>query len=304
LGEVYPVSAIHGTGVAEVLDQVVKDFDLIEYQDEDEEDEDQTIRLAIIGRPNVGKSSIFNALINEERSIVSNVEGTTRDAIDASFTDETGQEYVITDTAGIRKSGKVIENTEKYSVLRAQMAVESADVILVVIDAETGIREQDKHIAGIATDNGKAVIIVVNKWDAIEKDTKSMDDYTTKIRDEFKFLDFAPIMFVSAKTKQRLNKIPEMVRYVDNNHKLRIQSSLLNEALLDAIAIHPTPTHNLKRLRVYYATQVATAPPTFVIFVNDPELMHFSYERFLENSIRKAFDFTGTPIRLRIRARK
>lgn len=301
LGEVYPVSAIHGIGVAEVLDQVVKDFENIKSEDEPDED---LIKLAIIGRPNVGKSSIFNALINENRSIVSDVIGTTRDSIDAEFIDDTNQKFLITDTAGIRKSGKIIENTEKYSVLRAQMAVENADVVLVVIDATVGILEQDKHIAGIAYEAGRAVIIVVNKWDAIEKDTKSVDDFTLKIREEFKFLDFAPVMFISAVTKQRLNKIPEMVRYVDNNHKLRIQSSLLNEAIMDAIAIHPTPTRNLKRLRVYFATQVATAPPTFVIFVNDPELMHFSYERFLENSIRKAFDFTGTPIKLKIRARK
>jgi GTP-binding protein len=301
LGEPFPVASIHGTGVADLLDKVVETLKTIPEENPTEED---IINLAIIGRPNVGKSSIFNSLINSNRSIVSDIQGTTRDAIDEYFVDDTGQSFRITDTAGIRKSGKIIENTEKYSVLRAQMAVEEADVILVVIDATTGIIEQDKHIAGLAINNGKAVIIVVNKWDVIEKDTKSMDDFTTKIRDEFKFLDFAPVLFVSALTRQRLNKIPETVRYVDNNHNLRIQSSQLNQAILDAIAIHPTPTRNLKRLRVYYATQVSTAPPTFIIFVNDPELMHFSYERFLENSIRNAFDFTGTPIKMRIRARK
>ncbi|OIL19503.1 ribosome biogenesis GTPase Der, partial [Oenococcus oeni] len=269
----------------------------------DQDQEDQ-IKIAIIGRPNVGKSSIFNSLIKRNRSIVSDIQGTTRDTVDSQFEDNQGNVFTISDTAGIRKSGKVIESTEKYAVLRAQMAIESADVILVVIDASTGIQDQDKHIAGLATEEGRAVVIVVNKWDAIEKDNYSMKQFTEQIREEFKFLDYAPIMFVSAKTNQRLDQIPEMAIKVDNNHKMRIQSSILNQTILDAIALHPTPTKNGKRLRVYYATEVAVAPPTFAIFVNDPELMHFSYERYLENQIRKNFDFAGTPIRLRIRARK
>ncbi|MFT8469570.1 ribosome biogenesis GTPase Der [Oenococcus sp.] len=304
LGDPYPVSAVHGNGVGDLLDQIIDDFKQSDNSTTAPTDDDDQIRIAIIGRPNVGKSSIFNDLIQQNRAIVSNVQGTTRDAVDAQFQDDQGQRFTITDTAGIRKSGKIIESTEKYAVLRAQMAVENADVILVVIDASAGIQEQDKHIAGLATDEGRAVIIVVNKWDAIEKDDHSMQEFTASIREEFKFLDYAPILFVSAKTKQRIQQIPDMVVQVDNNHKMRIQSSILNQTILDALALHPTPTKNGKRLRVYYATQVAVAPPTFAIFVNDPKLMHFSYERYLENQIRENFDFAGTPIRLRIRARK
>ncbi|MDN6899755.1 ribosome biogenesis GTPase Der [Oenococcus sicerae] len=304
LGDPYPISAVHGIGVGDMLDSIIKDFKENEDTNASDSDDEDQIRIAIIGRPNVGKSSIFNALIKQNRSIISNIEGTTRDAIDAQFVDDQGRVFTITDTAGIRKSGKIIESTEKYSVLRAQMAIESADVILVVIDASTGIQEQDKHIAGLATEEGRAVIIVVNKWDAVEKDNYSMQQFTDNIREEFKFLDYAPIMFVSAKSSQRIDKIPDMVVAVDNNHKMRIQSSILNQTILDAIAVHPTPTRNGKRLRVYYATEVAVAPPTFAIFVNDPKLMHFSYQRYLENQIRENFDFAGTPIRLRIRARK
>ncbi|MFT8324573.1 ribosome biogenesis GTPase Der [Oenococcus sicerae] len=304
LGDPYPISAVHGIGVGDMLDSIIKDFKENEDTNASDSDDEDQIRIAIIGRPNVGKSSIFNALIKQNRSIISNIEGTTRDAIDAQFVDDQGRVFTITDTAGIRKSGKIIESTEKYSVLRAQMAIESADVILVVIDASTGIQEQDKHIAGLATEEGRAVIIVVNKWDAVEKDNYSMQQFTDSIREEFKFLDYAPIMFVSAKSSQRIDKIPDMVVAVDNNHKMRIQSSILNQTILDAIAVHPTPTRNGKRLRVYYATEVAVAPPTFAIFVNDPKLMHFSYQRYLENQIRENFDFAGTPIRLRIRARK
>lgn len=304
LGDPYPISAVHGIGVGDMLDSIIKDFKENEDTNASDSDDEDQIRIAIIGRPNVGKSSIFNALIKQNRSIISNIEGTTRDAIDAQFVDGQGRVFTITDTAGIRKSGKIIESTEKYSVLRAQMAIESADVILVVIDASTGIQEQDKHIAGLATEEGRAVIIVVNKWDAVEKDNYSMQQFTDNIREEFKFLDYAPIMFVSAKSSQRIDKIPDMVVAVDNNHKMRIQSSILNQTILDAIAVHPTPTRNGKRLRVYYATEVAVAPPTFAIFVNDPKLMHFSYQRYLENQIRENFDFAGTPIRLRIRARK
>lgn len=235
---------------------------------------------------------------------MSDIEGTTRDAIDTRFVTPDGDEFVMVDTAGMRKRGKIYENTEKYSVMRAMKAIDDSNVILMVLDAEAGIREQDKHVAGFAHDAGRAMIIVVNKWDAIEKDDHTMSDFENLIRDEFKFLDYAPIVFVSAKTGQRLDRLPQLVKDVDDNHRKRIGSSTLNDVIMDAIAINPTPSDNGRRLRVYYATQVAVQPPTFVIFVNDVELMHFSYERFLENKIREAFDFTGTPIKLIVRARK
>ncbi len=209
----------------------------------------------------------------------------------------------MVDTAGIRKRGKVYENTEKYSVMRAMRAIDDSNVVLMVLNAEEGIREQDKHVAGYAHEAGRAIIIVVNKWDTLEKDNHTMADFEKQIRDEFQYLSYAPIIFVSAKTKQRLNKLPELIKQVNENHQKRVQSATLNEVIMDALALNPTPTVNGKRLRVYYATQVAIQPPTFVVFVNDPELMHFSYARFLENQIRKSFDFTGTPIHLIKRAR-
>ena len=298
-GDPYPISGTHRTGVGDLLDKVVSEFPEV-----DAEEEDDSIRFSLIGRPNVGKSSIVNALLGEDRVIVSDIAGTTRDAVDTKFTDAEGDEFVMVDTAGIRKRGKVYENTEKYSVMRAMRAIDDSNVVLMVLNAEEGIRDQDKHVAGYAHEAGRAIIIVVNKWDTIEKDTYTMKDFEQTIRDEFQYLSYAPIVFVSAKTKQRLNKLPEMIKQVDANHKRRIQSATLNEVIMDALATNPTPTVNGKRLRVYYATQVAIQPPTFVVFVNDPELMHFSYERFLENQIRKAFDFTGTPIHLIKRARK
>ncbi|WP_446002281.1 ribosome biogenesis GTPase Der [Weissella viridescens] len=298
-GDPYPISGTHRTGVGDLLDKVVSEFPEV-----DAEEEDDSIRFSLIGRPNVGKSSIVNALLGEDRVIVSDIAGTTRDAVDTKFTDAEGDEFFMVDTAGIRKRGKVYENTEKYSVMRAMRAIDDSNVVLMVLNAEEGIRDQDKHVAGYAHEAGRAIIIVVNKWDTIEKDTYTMKDFEQTIRDEFQYLSYAPIVFVSAKTKQRLNKLPEMIKQVDANHKRRIQSATLNEVIMDALATNPTPTVNGKRLRVYYATQVAIQPPTFVVFVNDPELMHFSYERFLENQIRKAFDFTGTPIHLIKRARK
>lgn len=299
LGDPFPVSGSHGLGLGDLLDEIVKHF-----PDEAAEQEDDAIRFSIIGRPNVGKSSIVNAMLGEKRVIVSDIEGTTRDAIDTRFVTEEGDEFVMVDTAGMRKRGKIYENTEKYSVMRAMKAIDDSNVILMVIDAEAGIREQDKHVAGFAHEAGRAMIIVVNKWDAIEKNDRTMSDFENLIREEFKFLDYAPIVFVSAKTGQRLDRLPQMVKDVDDNHRKRITSSTLNDVIMDAIAINPTPSDNGRRLRVYYATQVATQPPTFVIFVNDVELMHFSYERFLENKIRESFDFTGTPIKLIVRARK
>lgn len=297
-GDPYPISGSHGLGLGDLLDAVAEKFP----KNEVEEIEDDVIRFSLIGRPNVGKSSLVNALLGEERVIVSDVAGTTRDAIDTPYVYE-GQKYKIIDTAGMRKKGKVYETTEKYSVLRALKAIDRSDVVLIVINGEEGIREQDKRIAGYAEEAGKGVMFVVNKWDAIEKDNHTMNEFTAKIRDNFMFLDYAPIAFVSAKTKQRVTSLFDSIRLIDENHAKRIQSSVLNEVIEDAVARNATPSDKGKRLRIYYTTQVAVKPPTFIIFVNEPELMHFSYERFLQNRLREAFGFEGTPIRLITRAR-
>lgn len=297
-GDPFPISGSHGIGLGDLLDECAKHFP---KEDEVQYDED-VIKFSLIGRPNVGKSSLVNAFLGQDRVIVSDIAGTTRDAIDTPYTYE-DQEYVIIDTAGMRKKGKVYETTEKYSVLRALRAIERSDVVLVVLNADEGIQEQDKKIAGYAHEAGKAVVIVVNKWDAIEKDEKTMNFYTQQIREHFLFLDYAPLVFVSAKTKQRVHQILPVIQRVSENHAMRIQSSILNEVVEDAVARNPAPSDKGRRLRIYYATQVAIKPPTFVVFVNDPELMHFSYERFLENRIRETFDFEGTPIRLITRAR-
>ena len=236
--------------------------------------------------------------------IVSDIEGTTRDAIDTHFVSESGQKFLMIDTAGMRKRGKVYENTEKYSVMRAMRAIDRSDIVLMVLNAEEGIREQDKRVAGYAHEAGRGIIIVVNKWDLVKKETNTMRDFEQEIRDEFRYLDYAPIVFVSAVTKQRLERLPEMIEQVSMNQNLRISSAVLNDIIMDAVAINPTPTDKGKRLKIFYATQVAVKPPTFVIFVNDKELMHFSYERFLENQIRKAFTFEGTSIRIIPRRRK
>ena len=297
-GEPFPISGSHGLGLGDLLDECAKHFP---KEDEENYDED-TIKFSLIGRPNVGKSSLVNAFLGQDRVIVSDIQGTTRDAIDSPYSYD-GQDYVIIDTAGMRKKGKVYESTEKYSVLRALRAIERSDVVLVVLNADEGIQEQDKKIAGYAHEAGKAVIIVVNKWDAIEKDDKTMKLFTEQIREHFLFLDYAPIIFVSAKTKQRVHNILPIIKRVSENHAMRIQSSILNEVIEDSVARNPAPTDKGRRLRIYYATQVAIKPPTFVVFVNEPEMMHFSYERFLENRIRETFDFEGTPIRLITRAR-
>ena len=286
LGDPLPISGAHGLGFGDLLDKIVKKFpDLpnIEYDDD-------TIKFSLIGRPNVGKSSLVNAIIGEDRVIVSNIEGTTRDAVDTPFMTNDGQEYVMIDTAGIRRRGKVYEKTEKYSVMRAQRAIERSDIVLCVIDAETGIREQDKKVFGYAHEAGKGIIILVNKWDTVEKDSNTMRDFELKVRDQFRYLHYAPILFVSAKTKQRLKLIPELIDRVYHNRTQRIQSSILNDVMMDAVATNPTSTKNGRRLKIYYGTQVSTSPPTFVVFVNDPELMHFSYVRFLENRFRETFD--------------
>ncbi|HEY2492879.1 MAG TPA: ribosome biogenesis GTPase Der [Paenibacillus sp.] len=292
-GDPIAISGSHGTGIGDLLDAIV--INLPELKD-DEYDAD-VIKVALIGRPNVGKSSLVNAILGEDRVIVSEVAGTTRDAIDTPF-ERDGQRYVIIDTAGMRKRGKVYETTEKYSVMRAMKAIERADVVLVVINVEEGIIDQDKHIAGYAYEAGKASIFVVNKWDVVEKDERTMKDFETKIKDHFLFMTYAPIVFLSAKTKQRLQKLLPVVQRVAQQHSLRVQTHLLNDVVSDAVALNAPPTDKGRRLRINYATQVAVKPPTMVIFANDPELMHFSYERYLENKIRAAFDFEGTPIRI------
>ncbi|MGE7688860.1 ribosome biogenesis GTPase Der [Lysinibacillus sp. NPDC097214] len=297
-GEPWPISGSHGLGLGDLLDECAQHFP----KEDEEQYGDEVIKFSLIGRPNVGKSSLVNAFLGQDRVIVSNIAGTTRDAIDTPY-EYDDQEYVIIDTAGMRKKGKVYETTEKYSVLRALRAIERSDVVLVVLNAEEGIQEQDKKIAGYAHEAGKAIVIVVNKWDAIEKDEKTMNVFTHQIREHFLFLDYAPIIFVSANTKQRVHQILPIIQRVSENHAMRIQSSILNEVIEDSVARNPAPADKGRRLRIYYATQVAIQPPTFVVFVNEPELMHFSYERFLENRIRETFDFEGTPIRLISRAR-
>ncbi|KGA99160.1 GTP-binding protein Der [Alkalihalobacillus alcalophilus ATCC 27647 = CGMCC 1.3604] len=293
IGEPYPISGSHGLGLGDLLDAVIEYFPEDDGDDYDEE----TIRISLIGRPNVGKSSLVNAMLGEERVIVSNIPGTTRDAIDTPFTKDE-QKYVLIDTAGMRKRGKVYESTEKYSVLRSLKAIERSNVVLIVINAEEGIIEQDKKIAGYAHEAGRAVIIVVNKWDTVVKDDKTMQNFEQKIRDEFLFLSYAPVLFLSAKTKQRLQFVLPAVNKVAENHLLRVQTHVLNDVIMDAVAMNPTPTDKGKRLRISYVTQVAVAPPTFVFFVNEPELMHFSYQRFLENKLRATFEFEGTPIKI------
>ncbi len=292
LGDPIAVSGVHGIGIGDLLDAC-----MAKMPTEKEKEDLPGIRIAVIGQPNVGKSSLVNRLLHQERSIVSNVQGTTRDAVDTPFVFD-GRPYVIVDTAGIRKRGKVWESVEKYSVMRAMKAIENCDVALFLIDGEAGIREQDKHVAGYASEAGKPVIIVVNKWDAVEKDDKSMNAFTEKVRKEFVYLAYAPIIFISAKTGQRTNQIIPIVDHVYENANRRIATNVLNQVIADTQVTNPAPARNGKRFRIYYATQVAAAPPTFVLSCNDPKLMHFTYQRFLENALRHAFDLEGTPIRI------
>ena len=296
----YPISGSHGLGLGDMLDAVVAEFP----SEEELEDEDDTIKFCLIGRPNVGKSSLVNAILGEERVIVSDIAGTTRDAIDTTFVDDDGVEFRMIDTAGIRKKGKVTESTEKFSVMRAIRAIDRSDIVLVVINAEEGIREQDKRVAGYAHDAGKGIIFIVNKWDVIKKDTHTMKKFEEEIRSGFQYLSYAPILFVSALTKQRLVQIPELIKVVSEGQNKRISSSVLNDVLMDAIARNPTPTDKGRRLKIYYATQVGVKPPTFILFVNDPELLHFSYERFIANQLRSSFTFTGTPFNIIARQKK
>ena len=290
LGDPIPVSGSHGIGIGDLLDECTK-----QMPDKQKDSYEGMIKFAIIGRPNVGKSSLTNAFLKQDRVIVSNIEGTTRDAIDTVFV-ANDKTYVVIDTAGIRKRGKVYENIEKYSVLRAKGAIERADVVLIVIDGEKGIIEQDKHVAGLAHEAKKGVIIVYNKWDLVDKDDKTMDKITKEIRDQFAYLDYAPIAFTSAKDGKRVNTLLTLIDEVYNNVNLRIKTNVLNEVIMDAQLANPAKTHNGKRLKIYYASQVETAPCVIALFVNDPELMHFSYQRYIENKVREAFGFEGVPI--------
>ena len=301
LGEPFPISAANHLGIGDLLDAVVAKFPQNEAGVFDN-DEDQ-IKVALIGRPNVGKSSIFNSLVGQERSIVSDVAGTTRDAIDTPVV-RNGQKYLFIDTAGMRRKGKIDEPIEKYSIIRSLRAVDRSDVVLMVIDAVDGVTEQDKKIAGYAHEAGKGIVIVVNKWDAYEKDENSTLRYTETLRKELIFMQYAPVVYVSALTKQRIHRLPEVINYVAEQNAMRVATSVLNQVIADAVAINPPPTEKGQRLKILYATQVKIKPPTFVIFVNEPEIMHFSYQRYLENKLREAFGFEGTPLSMIIRGKK
>ncbi len=290
------VSSIHGSGSGDLLDAVLEAIP--DWDDTDEEDD--SIKVAVIGKPNAGKSSIINKMVGSERLIVSNIAGTTRDAVDTRLENEFGK-FTLIDTAGIRRSSKINDKIEKYSVLRANMAVERADVCLIMIDAATGITEQDEKIAGIAHEAGKACIIVVNKWDSIEKDNKTVNEYNEKIRTALAYMPYAPIVYVSALTGQRINTLYEHITYVYNQAMTRISTGMLNDVLADATMKVQPPTDKGKRLKIYYMTQISVAPPTFVLFCNDVELFHFSYQRYIENCLRQTFGFKGTPIKLIIR---
>lgn len=299
IGEPFAISSINKLGFGELLDEVTSYFD----KETAVEEEDERIKVAIVGKPNVGKSSIINKLIGENRVIVSDIAGTTRDAIDTEIT-HNGKEYVFIDTAGLRRKNKIKEELEHYMIIRTVAAVERADIIVLVIDAVEGVTEQDAKIAGIAHDRGKATIIAVNKWDAIEKDNKTVNEYTQKVRQILSFMPYAEILFISAVTGQRLPKLFEMIDAVNENHSMRVATGVLNEIMAEAVAMQQPPSDKGKRLRLYYITQVSVKPPTFVIFVNDKELMHFSYTRYLENQIREIFGFRGTPLKFIIRERK
>lgn len=296
--DVIAVSALHGIGVGDLLDKVVELL-----PEKKEKRYDDAVEFCIIGQPNVGKSSLTNAILGTERVIVSDIAGTTRDAIDSKFTRD-GKNYVVIDTAGIRKQGKIYENAEKYSVLRAIKAIERSEVVLFVLDGTKEIEEQDKRIAGYAAEYNKAVIIVVNKWDAVDKDEKSMKEFTEKIRKNFLFISYAPIVFVSALKNQRIQTLFEQIKIVYENYTRRIATNVLNEIILDASIMNQAPIFNGDRIRVYYGSQVDIKPPTFVLFVNDPNYMHFSYQRYLENRFRSAFMLEGTPIKLVLRKRE
>ena len=297
IGEPFAISSANKQGIGDLLDEVSSHFD------KEKTEEDERTRIAIVGKPNVGKSSIINKLIGENRLIVSDIAGTTRDAVDTEVTYR-GKEYVFIDTAGLRRKNKIKEELERYMIIRTVTAVERADIVVLVIDAVEGVTEQDAKIAGIAHDRGKATIIAVNKWDLIEKDNKTVNQFTQKIRQILSFMPYAEIIFISAETGQRLTKLYETIDIVYENHAMRVATGVLNEILAEAVAMQQPPSDKGKRLRLYYITQAAVKPPTFVIFVNDKELMHFSYTRYIENQIREAFGFRGTPLKFIIRERK
>lgn len=299
IGDPHPISAASKLGIGDMLDAVMELFDLEKI----EEEEDDRPKIAIVGKPNAGKSSLINNLLGENRVIVSDVAGTTRDAIDTEIV-YNGTEYVFIDTAGLRRKSKIKENIERYSIIRTVAAIERSDVVILMIDATEGVSEQDAKIAGIAHDRGRGLIIAVNKWDAIENDNHTVKEYTKKVRDILSFVPYAEIIFISALTGQRTKKIFDLLETVIENHAMRIQTGVLNEILMEAVALQQPPSDKGKRLKLFYMTQVSTKPPTFVLFVNKKELMHFSYQRYIENRIRDTFGFMGTPIRIFIRERK
>lgn len=293
LGKPYPLSATNAIGIGDILDAIYDEFP----ENNDESLDDERINVAIIGKPNVGKSSLINRILGEERVIVSNIAGTTRDAIDSYFENEFGK-YTFIDTAGIRRKSKVYESIEKYSVMRTLLAIERADVCLMLIDATEGVSDQDAKIAGEAHEAGKGIILVINKWDEVEKDTYTIENFKKDVYNKLSYLTYAPIIFISAKTGQRVNKLYEMINQVASQNALRVSTSMLNQVLNEAIAIVQPPTDKGKRLRIYYMTQASTKPPTFIVFVNNKDLFHFSYERYLVNQLRKEFGLVGTPIRM------
>lgn len=299
LGDPYPVSAVHGHGSGDMLDEVIK---YLPENDDNEEEDDEVISVAVIGKPNVGKSSLVNKICGENRTIVSDIAGTTRDTTDTFIENKYGK-FNFIDTAGIRRKSRINDAIEKFSIIRAKMAVERANVCVIMIDAEEGFTEQDSKIAGIALEAGKACVIAVNKWDAVEKDGNTMNEYKKKLQNDFSFMSFAPFVFISAKTGQRLDRLFEIITYVHSQNSMRISTGKLNEVLAEATARVQPPTDKGKRLKIYYMTQASTRPPAFVFFVNDAQLFHFSYQRYLENQIREVFGLNGTPVRFIIRER-
>ncbi len=295
LGEPIPVSGAHGVGIGDILTRI-SDF----VKDEKEEAKEDTVTFCMIGRPNVGKSSLTNAILSEERVIVSDISGTTRDSIDTPFTKD-GKNFVVIDTAGLKKKGKIYEAIDKYSAIRALKAIERSEIVLLVIDGDKGILEQDKHVIQYATDLHKAIIIVINKWDLVDKDTNTMSSFTKEVKKEYKFLDYAPIVYVSALQRKRINTLFDALNLVHEAYHTRIKTSLLNDVIQEAQVMNQAPDFNGGRLKIYYATQVLSAPPTITLVVNDPEFMHFSYQRYLENRLRETFNFDGTPIKFSLK---
>lgn len=298
MGEVYPISALHGTGIGDLLDALIATLPISPTEEEEE-----GVRIAIVGKPNVGKSSLLNRLLGQERAIVSPIPGTTRDAIDTQL-DYEGMKLTLIDTAGIRRRGKIAPGVEKYSVLRTLRAIERSSVVLLMIDATTGVTAQDTHIAGYILDAGKSALVLVNKWDAIPKNSQTMDEYTDQMRQELNFMPYVPVLFISAKTGQRVDQVLPLALRVHEERLVRISTSSFNQILQKAQEVHPAPSHAGRQLKIYYGTQVRSDPPTFILYVNDPKLVHFTYQRFLENQIRESYGFLGTPIRLVFRARR